>query len=122
MQEGLQRVGEAGVYSASSYFHQPHAIVVFMSKITCPDCKKRIEHATSGCPICGFHIEGWWHRVGQRKHFAWQQRVRRRWALATSALLMVTLTALAKPVNALHPLFDDSPVDVIVLQDTGEDA
>ncbi|WP_414500048.1 MULTISPECIES: hypothetical protein [unclassified Zymobacter] len=86
-----------------------------MSKITCPDCKKRIEHATSGCPICGFHIEGWWHRVGQRRHMAWRQRVRRRWALATSALLMVTLTALAKPVNALHPLLDEISADVDVV-------
>lgn len=80
-----------------------------MSKIICPDCKKRIEHATSGCPVCGFHIESWWQHVGQRRHFAWRQRMRRRWAMAASALLMVTLTALAKPVDAYPPQTEDSP-------------
>lgn len=93
------------------------AVAAVMSKITCPECKKRIALATSGCPICGFHIEGWWRRVGQRKHLAWRQRMRRRWALATSALLMVTLTALAKPVSALHTLVDDSLLAADIMLD-----
>lgn len=88
-----------------------------MSKITCPDCKRRIALATSGCPICGFHIESWWRRAGFREHAVWRRRIRRRWALATSALLMVTLTALAKPVSEHHAVADFADAGPVLMDD-----
>lgn len=71
-----------------------------MSKITCPDCHRRISHVCSGCPVCGFYVEGWWNAVGAREHSRRRMALVRRGSYLCSALMLVMLAGLASPVGA----------------------
>lgn len=71
-----------------------------MSKITCPDCHRRISHVCSGCPVCGFYVEGWWNAVGEREHARRRVALVRRGAYVCSVVLLVMVAAVALPVGA----------------------